>query len=268
MEGQRPEQGGGEEREFRELLSQITEIIRELGERSRTEIMRELEERYRGVYTTEEERGLYTPGLERRVLQVIVTWRGLLGRLPVERQEGLEMQRELHLAMMDVVERFPEFNLLLLHADELLLLPRITIADANINSNNICIVCQQNFLFGEVAREFPCGHRLHETCIIEWAPFIEGWENPEVYPVCPVCRPAINRQTVGTSVTLVHPVAISSEHISDSNSITSSCPICYDNFQLRDDAVRLHCGHIFHQICIAPWRNLANTCPVCRREFQ
>lgn len=63
-------------------------------------------------------------------------------------------------------------------------------------------------------------------------------------------------------------IAISEEHISDSNSITSSCPICHDDFRLREEVGRFHCGHIFHQICIAPWITIANTCPVCRTEFQ
>ena len=66
-------------------------------------------------------------------------------------------------------------------------------------------------------------------------------------------------------VAAIIPITISGEHISDNNSITSSCPICYEDFELGEEADQLHCRHIFHQNCISPWLISNNSCPVCRR---
>ena len=63
------------------------------------------------------------------------------------------------------------------------------------------------------------------------------------------------------------PIPISGDHISDNNSITSSCPICHDDFELGEEVGQLHYAHIFHPNCVSPWLRRKNTCPVCRREF-
>jgi len=58
-------------------------------------------------------------------------------------------------------------------------------------------------------------------------------------------------------------ISISGEHISDNNSVTSSCPICYDDFKFGEDAVQLNCGHVYHPNCISSWMRRPNNCPVC-----
>ena len=52
-------------------------------------------------------------------------------------------------------------------------------------------------------------------------------------------------------------VTITGEHISDINSITSSCSFCYFDFKL---------GHIYHQNCITSWLKHGDNCPVCRAD--
>lgn len=64
-------------------------------------------------------------------------------------------------------------------------------------------------------------------------------------------------------------ISISEEHISDGNSISSSCPICLIDFQLGEEGVsQMRCGHIFHSICIYRWLQSGDSCPVCRRSFR
>jgi hypothetical protein len=66
----------------------------------------------------------------------------------------------------------------------------------------------------------------------------------------------------------IMPIPISQNHISDHNSITSTCPIFLEYFKFGEAAGRLHCGHIYHQICISISMRLTNNCLLCRREFQ
>ena len=62
-------------------------------------------------------------------------------------------------------------------------------------------------------------------------------------------------------------IPISDDHISDSNSSTSTCPICLDDFVLGEAGGQLHCGHLYHQDCISTWLRSDNSCPTCRRVF-
>ena len=41
--------------------------------------------------------------------------------------------------------------------------------------------------------------------------------------------------------------------------IDSQCSICYDQGDYQ-----LHCGHIFHEHCIAKWKQVNRSCPLCR----
>ncbi|KDO30502.1 hypothetical protein SPRG_04404 [Saprolegnia parasitica CBS 223.65] len=44
------------------------------------------------------------------------------------------------------------------------------------------------------------------------------------------------------------------------------CTVCMQS--LEDGvAVRVACGHIFHEACLAPWLELRSTCPTCRHQF-
>lgn len=46
----------------------------------------------------------------------------------------------------------------------------------------------------------------------------------------------------------------------------NTCPVCQDEFKLKEVGKELKCGHLFHKQCIEPWLNLHRTCPYCRKE--
>lgn len=62
-------------------------------------------------------------------------------------------------------------------------------------------------------------------------------------------------------------ISISEGHISDSNIISSSCPICHIDFQLEEGVSQMRCRHIYHTHCISRWLSSRDGCPVCRRRF-
>ena len=45
----------------------------------------------------------------------------------------------------------------------------------------------------------------------------------------------------------------------------SSCPVCIDTIQLKEEVNILGCGHFFHAFCIRTWLGMHASCPVCRR---
>lgn len=42
------------------------------------------------------------------------------------------------------------------------------------------------------------------------------------------------------------------------------CIICMSD--IKEDKKYLHCGHVFHVICIYKWTHVKNNCPTCRQE--
>ena len=46
---------------------------------------------------------------------------------------------------------------------------------------------------------------------------------------------------------------------------SSTCPVCLDTFQLREEVNILGCGHLYHAYCIKHWMGMHASCPVCRR---
>jgi transcription initiation factor TFIIIB Brf1 subunit/transcription initiation factor TFIIB len=42
------------------------------------------------------------------------------------------------------------------------------------------------------------------------------------------------------------------------------CPICQENFKLKDVGKELKCNHLFHKECIEKWLDLHSSCPCCR----
>ncbi|CAA6654508.1 unnamed protein product [Spirodela intermedia] len=54
-------------------------------------------------------------------------------------------------------------------------LPTVTVKEENLG----CPVCLEDFQCGAEAREMPCKHRFHGTCILPWL---------ELHSSCPVCR--------------------------------------------------------------------------------
>ena len=45
------------------------------------------------------------------------------------------------------------------------------------------------------------------------------------------------------------------------------CSVCWEDFKLSENVIRLECEHIFHPDCILPWLKLHATCPVCRKDL-
>ncbi|XP_026819201.1 uncharacterized protein LOC113557859 [Rhopalosiphum maidis] len=45
------------------------------------------------------------------------------------------------------------------------------------------------------------------------------------------------------------------------------CTICLDDYDINEEAMKLTCGHIFHEKCITHWIIMHGTCPVCRRYY-
>jgi len=46
-----------------------------------------------------------------------------------------------------------------------------------------------------------------------------------------------------------------------------SCTICLGQLAFGTAAIRIPCGHLFHQHCIFDWLKIGNACPVCRYEL-
>lgn len=45
-----------------------------------------------------------------------------------------------------------------------------------------------------------------------------------------------------------------------------TCSICLKVF-VKNETVTLPCKHCFHRVCIVPWLQTTNSCPVCRQEL-
>ncbi|XP_044510150.1 probable E3 ubiquitin-protein ligase XERICO [Mangifera indica] len=45
------------------------------------------------------------------------------------------------------------------------------------------------------------------------------------------------------------------------------CTICFEEFQFDVENVRLPCGHVYHQNCIAKWLEISHMCPLCRYQM-
>jgi hypothetical protein len=46
------------------------------------------------------------------------------------------------------------------------------------------------------------------------------------------------------------------------------CPICHDEFEVKNLSVLTPCNHIFHEKCIETWQQQKNSCPSCRIEIK
>lgn len=45
------------------------------------------------------------------------------------------------------------------------------------------------------------------------------------------------------------------------------CAVCKELLHIDSEAKQLPCMHLYHPMCILPWLNARNTCPVCRFEL-
>jgi len=74
------------------------------------------------------------------------------------------------------------------------------------------------------------------------------------------CRPGCE-----PSVTKLPKVPNDSEELIDEDGQSMECPICTDMFSANTKVVvRTHCGHHFHQACLARWCRNHLDCPMCR----
>ncbi|XP_054801401.1 uncharacterized protein LOC129305391 [Prosopis cineraria] len=46
-----------------------------------------------------------------------------------------------------------------------------------------------------------------------------------------------------------------------------NCAICFEDFSIDSEALRMPCLHLFHKICIINWLKNRNTCPLCRFQM-
>jgi hypothetical protein len=70
---------------------------------------------------------------------------------------------------------------------------------------------------------------------------------------------------------VVHPnsaqINAATEEINDEAATATNCSICQDS--LSASHIRLvHCGHTFHNTCIAEWFTRSVHCPMCRHDVR
>ncbi|RZC68138.1 hypothetical protein C5167_031397 [Papaver somniferum] len=47
----------------------------------------------------------------------------------------------------------------------------------------------------------------------------------------------------------------------------AECAVCSDNLVINDKMQELPCKHLFHPLCLTPWLDKHNSCPICRHEL-
>jgi len=71
--------------------------------------------------------------------------------------------------------------------------------------------------------------------------------------------------------TIVHKIHETKSKFAEVRFITQerklACPICQDDFDTGDEAVKLPCAHYYHEPCLVTWLKQRNTCPLCRFEL-
>uniref|UniRef100_A0A7S1WIB1 RING-type E3 ubiquitin transferase n=1 Tax=Alexandrium catenella TaxID=2925 RepID=A0A7S1WIB1_ALECA len=48
---------------------------------------------------------------------------------------------------------------------------------------------------------------------------------------------------------------------------SAECSICLDELVIGQPALRIPCGHLYHEDCVKDWLKKSNECPVCRFEL-
>ncbi|KAF6151935.1 hypothetical protein GIB67_010509 [Kingdonia uniflora] len=62
-------------------------------------------------------------------------------------------------------------------------------------------------------------------------------------------------------------ITITDEILSRLGSEASGCIVCRENLITYDKMQQLPCNHLFHPLCLKPWLDAHNSCPVCRYEL-
>ncbi|RZC75240.1 hypothetical protein C5167_050716 [Papaver somniferum] len=52
------------------------------------------------------------------------------------------------------------------------------------------------------------------------------------------------------------------------SSDANACVICMEKFEAGTVVRYMPCSHIFHEVCLVPWLQENNSCPLCRLEIQ
>ncbi|KAK1315385.1 E3 ubiquitin-protein ligase RING1 [Acorus calamus] len=45
------------------------------------------------------------------------------------------------------------------------------------------------------------------------------------------------------------------------------CRVCFDDFSVGSEVMRMPCGHLFHRVCILKWLEKSGVCPICRLKM-
>lgn len=53
----------------------------------------------------------------------------------------------------------------------------------------------------------------------------------------------------------------------DLDAENTECTICLEKLSPGDSALRIPCGHLFHEDCVRTWLQSSNQCPMCRYEL-
>lgn len=53
----------------------------------------------------------------------------------------------------------------------------------------------------------------------------------------------------------------------DLDAENTECTICLEKLAVGDSALRIPCGHVFHEDCVRTWLQSNNQCPMCRYEL-
>lgn len=47
----------------------------------------------------------------------------------------------------------------------------------------------------------------------------------------------------------------------------AECCICKEKLRVGDEMQEMPCKHLFHPLCLKPWLDEHNSCPICRHEL-
>ena len=73
--------------------------------------------------------------------------------------------------------------------------------------------------------------------------------------------------TTTTSMDVGEPADDSSTTVESGDSDDHLCVICIGGLEAHEGGVRLPCGHLFHESCVAEWLRRNSSCPHCRAQL-